>query len=82
MTTVSWNTLDRPCDIRFGTEALKGRVTDQMTLKIDGVVDPGLDGEEMLSGGLGFEPLLLSLLPTDRQLEILRPVVASQPTGR
>ena len=46
-----------------------------MALDVEGVVDCGAGGEELLSGGLGFEPLLLSLSSLDQQMGVLDPVV-------
>ena len=49
-----------------------------MALDVEGVVDRGVGGEEFLGGSLGFEPLLLSLSSSDRQVGILDPVVLAQ----
>lgn len=50
---------------------------DQMALDVEGVVDGGVDGKEPLGRTLRFEPLLLSLPPSDRQMGILGAIVVS-----
>ena len=51
-----------------------------MTLEVEGVVDRGVGGEELLGRGLGLESLLLSLSSPDRQMGVFDPVVLPQPT--
>ena len=46
-----------------------------MSLDVEGVVDRGVGGEEALGRRLGFEALLLSLSPSDRQVRVLSAVV-------
>ena len=50
-----------PCHIGFGSEETKGGSANHVTLKIEGVVDGGVGGEESLGGTLRFEFLLPSL---------------------
>ena len=52
-----------------------------MTLDVERVVDRRVGGEESLGGGLGFEPLLLSLSLSDRQVGVLCPIVLTKPAG-
>lgn len=52
-----------------------------MGLDIEGVVDGRMDGEETLSGALGFEPLLLSFPPSDGQVAVFGSIVLAQAAG-
>lgn len=52
-----------------------------MALDVEGVVDRGVVGEELLGGGLGFETLLLPLSASDRQVGVLDPIILSKPAG-
>ena len=52
-----------------------------MALDVEGVVDRGVGGEELLGGGLGFETLLLPLLSSDWQAGVLDPIVFPKPAG-
>lgn len=51
-----------------------------MTLNVEGVVDRGVDGEESLRGGLGFEALLLPFSSSDRKVRVLDPIVLAKPS--
>jgi len=48
---------------------------------VEGVVDRRVGGAASLSGGLGFEPLLLSLSSSDRQVRVLCSIVLPKPSG-
>ena len=52
-----------------------------MALDVEGVVNRRVGGEESLGRGLGFEPLLLSLSSSDRQVRVLCSIVLPKPAG-
>ena len=62
-------------------ESAEGRAADQMALDVEGVVDRGVVGEELLGGSLGFETLLLPLSASDRQVGVLDAIILSKPAG-
>ena len=62
-----------------GAEALQRSSVDQMASRVEGVVDRRLGGQEPLRGGHGFEPLLLPLVFSDRQVAVLGAVILLQP---
>ena len=49
-----------------------------MTLQIEGVVDCGVGGDEVLSLTLGLETLHLALASSDRNMRVFNPVVLAQ----
>jgi hypothetical protein len=55
-----------------------GSSGDEVSLNGEGVVDGGVDGDEALSGALGFELLHLPFTPSHREVRILNPVVLAQ----
>ena len=64
-----------------GAEALQCSTADQMASRVEGVVDRRQGGQEPLRRGLGFEPLLLPLVLSDRQVAVFSPIVLPQSTG-
>ncbi len=62
----------RPRPMGLGPELAQGRPADQMGLQVEHVVDGGVGCEETLSRGSGFELLLLSLPPSNRQAGAFR----------
>jgi integrase len=62
---------------RFGSEGPQCRSGDQVALKIEGVVDGGMDAHEALRGSSRLEPLHLALSPAHGLMGILGPIVFS-----
>src|SRR4029077_7827267 len=68
-----------PVRHRFRSEASQGRSGDEMALKVEGIVDGGVDTEKSLCGASGFEPLHLAFASSHDLMRVLGAIVHSQP---
>src|SRR5580692_1620913 len=63
----------------FGPEDPQCGSGDEMTLKVEGVVNRTVHAEEALGGSSRLEPLQLALASSDCLMRILRPIVFPKP---
>ena len=63
----------------FGPEDPQCGSGDEMTLRVEGVVNRTVHAEEALSGSSRLEPLQLALASSDCLMRILRPIVFPKP---
>ena len=68
-----------PLRRRFGSEGPQRGPGDEVALKIERVVDGGMDTEEALRGSSCLEPLNLALASSHRLMGVLHAIVLPQP---
>ena len=64
---------------RFGSEDPERRARDEITLKIESVMDGGMHAKEAVGGSSRFEALHLALSSSHRLMRVFSPIVLPEP---